>query len=214
MLMHFAAHGVIDHIALWYRLGEILAVVIDNLIGAEAAHIIMVAQTGRRIDGRAKMLCVLNRETADTPGAGMNKDRFTPGQPDRIQRNNGRRADQRQRGGVHMGQAGRLARNQRCIKRDRFGIGPLLGLRRDAEDLVAHPEVGDAFTGRPHHAGKIDARRVGKIQKQIVLTRAIADFPIHRIDARGMNIDKEFSRAGDRIDYIAQLEHLRTAIGI
>ena len=214
LFMYFSTHGVEDHIAGWNGLREILACVIDDFIGAETTDIVVVAGAGGGIDRRAKMFCVLHRKAANTPGAGMNKDCFTRGKRNRIQRNNRRRPDKRQSGGVDMGQACGLARDKRRIYGDRFGIRPLLGLGRYAIDLITGAERRDTGTDRPHHARKIDARRIRKIQDQIALARAVADFPIHRIDARGVNIDHEFTRASNRIDDIAQLEHIRTAIGI
>ena len=181
LFMYFTADRIKDDIARRNSLREILAGVIDNFIGTQVTYIVMVAGAGGRIDGRAKMLSILHRKSANTAGAGMDKDGFTRSKPNRIQRNHGRCPHKRQRGSVHMGQAGGLARDKRCIDGDRFGISPLLGLWYYTKYLVSNPEFRDTVIGRPYHTRKIDTWCIRKSQLKIVLARSVPDFPIHRL---------------------------------
>ena len=57
-----------------HDLGEILRVVVDDLVGAEAAHVVEVGRAGGRDDARADMLGELDGEARNAAGAALDED--------------------------------------------------------------------------------------------------------------------------------------------
>ena len=69
-----AAERVVDDIVIAILLKIVFAVVGNDAVGPERSDEIRVFRTRRRRHVKAEMLCVLNRERADTAGAGMDQD--------------------------------------------------------------------------------------------------------------------------------------------
>jgi hypothetical protein len=76
LLRHVAADGIERCVAAADHLREVLRPVVDDLIGAEAAHIVDIRRAGRGDHPRADMLGDLDGDAGDTAGAALNEDRF------------------------------------------------------------------------------------------------------------------------------------------
>ena len=103
------------------------------------------------------MFCVLDRETADAAGAGMDQDALPglrAGAAKTLQRG---QPYQRQGGGLRMREGGWLERDQFFGKRDRFCKGADAVARRARVNRVAQPEFLRARAHRCDDAAGIEA---------------------------------------------------------
>jgi hypothetical protein len=75
-LHRLAADHIEDGITIADHADEILRVVVDDLVGAEAAHIVEIPRAGGDDDAGADVLGELNGETRDPAGAAANENRL------------------------------------------------------------------------------------------------------------------------------------------
>ncbi len=73
-LGHVTAHGIEHDVAIGHHLGEILGVVIDDLVGTKVAQIIVVRRAGRRDHTRPYMLGELDGEAGDAARPTLDQD--------------------------------------------------------------------------------------------------------------------------------------------
>ena len=76
-LRHLAADGIEDGVAIGHDLREIAGIVVDDLVGAEAAHIVAVRRARGRDHAGADMLGQLDGEAGDAARPALDQDGFS-----------------------------------------------------------------------------------------------------------------------------------------
>ena len=153
----------------------------------------------------------LYREAGDAAGATLYQDRLArPDLQGVFHGAQSRQPDQCHRGGFDMGQAGRLAREERRPDRHLLCIGSLDAHVADSEHLVADLEIRHAVAKRADHPGEIPARGVWKKGDRPVGT---GDHPpVGAVHARGVHVDQDLAWLHDRIGIITEFEDFRPAV--
>src|SRR5947207_6828800 len=213
--LHLAADRVEDDIAAGDGFREILLLVIDDPVGAERADIIVVAGAGGRDDGRTDMLGELDRKTGNTASAALDQDCLAALQARGVfQGPNRGQARQGHRGGLGMAELCRLLRDERGLDLDLLGVAALDPRIHDAEHRTAGLQVIDTGAERADDAGAIAAEDVGELElaRGIVGAAAEPHLVVGGVDARGVDIDDDLARPGDRIRRVAVAQHLRPAM--
>src|SRR5215471_304259 len=209
-LRHVAADGVEDGVAIFRNFREILRAVVDDFIGAEAAHIVAVRRARGGDHAGADMPGKLNGEAGDAARPALDEDQLPALELQRIlDRAQGGEPGERQGGGVNVRQAAGLLGDDRGLDRDLLGIGALLAGLANAEHGVAEAQILDAFADGADHAGKIAAQDIGKFHLLVV---ANAHLPIGAVDAGSDDIDHHLAWRGGRVGEIAVLQDLRPAV--
>ena len=212
-LLHRAAHGIENHVAGRHGLGEIVCGIIDHPIGAEPAHVIDVPGRGGGIDRGAGMFRDLDGESADTPGAALDQDRFSRLDLGGIfHRNQRRQADQGQGRGLHVAEAVGLRRHQPGVDGDGLGVGAVSGLRGDAEHGIPWREFVHPGAGLGDHAGKFAAE--DHRQRRSVAPHPGPGLPIDGIDGSGMDGGDDLPNAGPWVRHLAQDQDVRFTVRI
>src|SRR5438270_11998122 len=99
-----------------------------------------------------------------------------------------------------MPQARGFFGDDRRLDRDLFGIGALDPLIANPEYRVADPQIGDARTNRADHAREVAAEDMRELDAAAAVGPATEPhLVIRRIDARGMAVDDDLARSGDRV---------------
>src|SRR5262245_2364777 len=210
LLGDVAADGIEDGVTTTHRLREIGGVVVDDLVGPEAAHIGLIGRARGGDHVGAEMLGELNGKARDATRPALDQDFLSAFELQRILDGAQRRQPgEREGGGVDMRQPLRLLGDDGGLDRDLLGIGALLARLADAEDRVSHLEISDAFADGADHAGKIPPQSERKLR---LLVLADAHLPVRAVDAGGDHIDDHLARPGNGIRQVAILQDLRPAI--
>ena len=76
-LRDISTDGFENRVAVAHDLGKIHGIVIDDLIGADLAQVVMVRRAGGRDDACAEVLCQLDGKARDTARPALDQDRLT-----------------------------------------------------------------------------------------------------------------------------------------
>ena len=208
---HIAADRIEHGVAAGHHAGEILRVVVDDLVGAEAAHIVDVRCAAGGDDAGADIFGELNGETGNAAGAALDQDRLAALQFQRVfDRIDRGQSGKRQRRGVDMRKPLRLLGDEGGRDCDLLAIGAFLAGAEHAEHRVAHLQIG-AVADRADNAGKIAAGDLRKFDIGMSRIFAGAKLPVGGVDGRGMDVDHHLARAGHGIRQVAVLQHFRAA---
>src|SRR3984957_6278850 len=200
---HVAADRLEHGVDVLHELGEILRLVVDHLVGAEAAHVVEVRAAGGGDDARADVLGELDREARDAAGAALDQDGLAALQRERVlDREEGGEAGERERRGVDMRQRVGLLGDDGRLDGELFRIGAFLADVEHAEHRVAHLQIR-ARADRRDHAGEIPAEAE---RKRRLLVVAGAPLPVGAVDARGVHVDHDLAGLGHRIGQVAVLQ--------
>ena len=212
LLRDLAADRIEHAIDARHGLAEILRAIVDDLVRAELANIVVVGSTRRRDHPRADMLGGLDRKSRHAAGAAMDQDRLALLQLQRVlDRDQRRQPDQRERRRIHVGYAVRLPGEYRCCRRDLLAVRPLLIPWQHAEHRVTDLEVRDALTDSADQTGDVAAENVRE-RRHRAISAAGPDLPVRAVDAGGVNIDDHLARLGNRIWQLAIGQNLRPAV--
>src|SRR4029077_2866515 len=176
-------------------LREVLGIVVDDLIGAEAAHVVTVRCARRGDYASTNLLGELNGEAGDAARPTLDEDRFSAVQLQRLldgaQRGEARKC---QSCGVDMRQpVGFLGEDDR-LDRNLLGIGALLARCANAEDLIAYGQIRDTFSDRADHAGEVAA---GNDRDPRLLVQAGTYLPVGGVHAGRHYVDHRLARTGN-----------------
>ncbi len=210
--LHFAANGVEHDVAIARRLGEILRVVVDRPIGAEALDVIVVAGAGGGDHGGAQMLGQLDPKSGHTSGAALDQDSLAGFELGRVldcpQRG---QAGQPHRRRLGMAEPVRLSGDDRGLDRELFGIAAFDPLIGNPEHRVSDLEVRHARPDCTDHPGKVAPENMRQFEVAVPAP-AEPDLVIGGVDAGRVYIDDDFAQPGNRVRRLAQPQHLRSAM--
>src|SRR6185503_2505365 len=145
------------------RFGKVLRVVVDYLIGAEAAHIIDIGGAGSRDHARAQMLGELDREACNPAGTALNEDGLAALKLERrLDGDDGGKAGESYRGRLDMWKRGELLGDDRRGDRELLRIGALAAGFEHAEHGVSDFQIMNIGRNRRNSAGKIAAQNQGE----------------------------------------------------
>jgi hypothetical protein len=211
-LRHFAADRVEHRVAILPDFREILRVVVDHLIGAETADIIDVAGAGGADDAGAKVLGELDGKTSDAAGAALDQDRLAAGELQRVlQRIDGGKPGERQRGGIDMRQPLRLLADDRGGNRNLLAVSALAAGGEHAEHRIADFQIADAGADARHQSGKIAAGDLRKLHLGVARVFTAAELPIGGVDGGGEHVDDHLIGRSNRVRQVAILQDIRAA---
>src|SRR5580704_11011269 len=199
LLRHVAADRIEHGVAARHRAGEILRVVVDHLIGAEAAHIVDIRSAAGGDHASAEIFGELDGETGNTAGAALDQDGLAALKfqrvLDRIDRG---QPGQRQRRGIDMRKPVRFLGDEGRRDCDLFAIGAFLAGAEHAEHRIADLEIRAVADGADH-AGKIPTRNLRKFDIGMARIFAAAKLPVGGVDGGGMDVDDHLARASHGI---------------
>ena len=186
------AQAVHDDVVVAQDLFEIVLLVVDDDIRAEALHQIDVRGARRRRHGRADVLGELDCKCSHAAGAGVDEDFLSLLQVRSFdQRLPGGQADQRDGSRFFHGERLRLDRHVVFVHRDEFRESTDPILMRPRIDLVAGLESPHARSDLGHDAGHIVAQDERQAIRQDELELSAADFGIQRVHAGGVDPDQD-----------------------
>src|SRR5262252_1738742 len=208
-LRDVASDGVEDSVAIADSLREIASFVVDDFIGTQASHIVMVCRTRSRDHMRANVLGQLDGKTGNPASPALDQDRLTALQFQGVlKRAHGSEAGKRQSGCVDMGQAARLPADDGGLDGNLLRIGALLTGFANTEHCILERDVLDVPADGTDLTREIAAGYQWKFR---VLVFSETNFPIGCVDGCGNDVDDNFARVGYRIGQIAVLEDFRSA---
>ena len=174
---------------------EILGLVIDGDIGAEAAAESAFFRRARGDDDRrAERLGEHDRGRADARRAAVHEQRFAGLQaaaledirPDREESlGDRRRLDERKIAGNGL--------RDRLVRRAIFGIAAAM---HERTDLVARSKARRAGALRGNKTGDLEARQIGSTRRWRIAAQTLRD--IRPVDAGGGDLDEDFTRSRAR----------------
>ena len=137
-----AAHRIEHRVAVRNQLGEVLRAVVDHLVRAERAHVVVVRRARRRDHARAEVLGERDGEARHPARAALDQDRLARLQLERfLERDQRRQARERDRRRLRVAQAFRLARHDLLADGDLLRVRALARHLAHAEHRVADLEV-------------------------------------------------------------------------
>src|SRR2546425_4590555 len=158
-----SAHGVEDRVAAGNQLREVLRAVVDRLVRASCAHVVVVRRARGRDDARAEMPGERDGEAPDAAGTAVDEDRLARFQLERVlDRDERREAGEPDRRALRVGQARWLPREDLLPDRDLLCVGAFVRYFAHAEHRVADLEVLRPLAERGHYARKVPARDMRK----------------------------------------------------
>ncbi len=210
-LRHVAADGVEHRVAARNHLREILGVVVDGLVGAEALHVVVVRLARRRDDARADVLCDLYREARDAARPALDQYRFAGFQLQRVLDGHQRgKPDQRQGRAFHVRKVVGLFRDDRRLDGNLFRVGRLVARFDYAEYRIADLQIVYAAAERADDARNIPPRDIGEGRGRPVFPRA--HLPVRPVHAGGVHVDEHLAGFRHRVGHIAVLHDFRPAV--
>ena len=195
--------------------GEVLAAVVDHLVGAERPHEVELAGVVDAGHVRTEPLGELDRERARAASAPVDQhptpDRGAVG------------SLQRDRSG--LGDRRRLGERQLCrlVGERRLGRDRVLGeaaLQREvvAVHLVTGPESSDALADGVDPPGDVRAERAARRRAQPtqarIQRRAAQALPVAEVDRRRGNLDEHLPGAGRRHRDVLDPQHVRGSVPV
>ena len=148
-LRDISADGIEDGVAVSHGPGEIHRIVVDDLIGADLAKIIMVRRACGRDHARTQIFCQLDGKARNTARAALDQDRLARLQLQCVFDGADRRQPgKRQRCGIDMRQAIGFPGDDGGLDRNLLGIGAFLADVADGKNLIADTQVGDTLSNR------------------------------------------------------------------
>ncbi len=213
-LRDVAADRVEDRIAILDDLGEVDGVVVDDLVGADLAQVVVVGCARGGDDARAEMLCQLDGEARNPARASLDQDRLTRFELQGIlDRANGRQPRERHGCGIDVRERGGLLGDDRCLDRNLLGIGAFLADVANREHVVADTDIGHALPRPPKRSPEKSRPRMwGKCASCPGF--AVTDFPVRAVDACGDDIDHDLARLGHGIRHVAEFQNVRPAVAV
>jgi hypothetical protein len=188
------------------RFEIIFAVIGNHPVGTERFDELDILRARGRGDLEAEMPRILNRESADPAGAGVDQDALAGARLDARKSLQGRQPHQRQRRGLRMRDGHRLQRHEFLRQCDLLGKRAD-GLPRGARiDRIARLEARATRTRRQHNARGIESERTRQPVFRDALEVAMRDLEVDRIEAGGMNFEQDLIGARDRIGEFGQMD--------
>ena len=203
-----AADGIEYRVNALHDFGEVLRAVVDHLVGAELAHIVMVRRARGGNNAGAEVLCERDGEAAHPARAALDQDRLAALQFQRVLEGHQRgEPGQRHRCALHVAQLLRLAGDDRLADGDLFGVRAFARHLADAEHRIAGLEVARALD---HDAGEVAPRHMRKFHLRPVMPAA--HLPVGGVDARRVDLDEHFAGCGNGVGQLAVLEDFGAAV--
>src|SRR5262245_21516768 len=203
-------HGV--HIG--HDFGEVLLVVVDDLVGTEAGDVVAVGGTGRGDDVGADMFGELDGKARHSTGAALDENGLATLELERIlDGDECRQANEREGRGLDVGESVRLAAKNSGFFRNFLGVGAIAPCRQYAKHGVANPEVGNPRAKRRDDAREVATEHIREVRDGAV-GAALTHLAVGAVDAGRMNIDDDLASLRHGVRQIAIAQDVETTVAI